>query len=156
MNADGEQLLRGRVYGHDHDEPNPGPLRHQTYAVLVGGPLDGLLLDITGWRAEEIEDGVALMTALGRWPGGLALYHPPRRSAPGGRPGCGVPLPLRRALTLAGAAAYDRPSVSWPASAWQPAEGEVGLRHPRNRPRGRAYVRAAVRASRTGTDRLAG
>lgn len=22
MNADDEQLLRGRVYGHDHDDPN--------------------------------------------------------------------------------------------------------------------------------------
>ncbi|MET8412484.1 hypothetical protein ABZV34_31070 [Streptomyces sp. NPDC005195] len=52
MNADDEQLLRGRVYGHDHDDPNPGPLPHQTYAVLVGGPLDGLLLDITGWRPD--------------------------------------------------------------------------------------------------------
>ncbi|MFC9622089.1 hypothetical protein ACFTXM_19545 [Streptomyces sp. NPDC056930] len=48
MNDGDEQLLRGRVYGHDHDDPNPGPLPHQTYAALVGGPLDGLLLDI-GW-----------------------------------------------------------------------------------------------------------
>ncbi|MFE7805862.1 hypothetical protein ACFU51_14595 [Streptomyces sp. NPDC057430] len=76
MNADDEQLLRGRVYGHDHDDPNPGPLPHQTYAALVGGPLDGLLLDITGWLPEEIDDGVALMTELGRWPGGRALYDP--------------------------------------------------------------------------------
>ncbi|MER5717462.1 hypothetical protein [Streptomyces sp. NPDC002132] len=43
MNADDEQLLRGRVYGCD-DDPHPGPLQHQTYAALVGGPLDGLLL----------------------------------------------------------------------------------------------------------------
>jgi hypothetical protein len=97
MNDGDEQLLRGRVYGRDHDDPVPGPLPHQTYAVLVGGPLDGLLLDITGWRPEEIEDGVALMTELGRWPGGRALYDPaPRRAAPAGRPGCGVPLPLLR------------------------------------------------------------
>ncbi|MET9648436.1 hypothetical protein ACFZB6_29440 [Streptomyces syringium] len=28
-------LLRGRVYGRDHDDdPNPGPLPHRTYAVL--------------------------------------------------------------------------------------------------------------------------
>ncbi|MFD4973644.1 hypothetical protein [Streptomyces sp. NPDC058424] len=44
MNGD-EQLLRGRVYGHDHGDPNPGPLPHRTYATLMGGPLDGLLLD---------------------------------------------------------------------------------------------------------------
>ncbi|GGS29707.1 hypothetical protein Snoj_26220 [Streptomyces nojiriensis] len=50
MNADDEELLRGRVHGHDHDATNPGPLPHQTYAVLLGGPLDGLRLDITGCR----------------------------------------------------------------------------------------------------------
>ncbi len=48
MNADDEQLLRGRVYGCDHDDPHPLP--HQTYAVLVGSPLDALLLDIAGGR----------------------------------------------------------------------------------------------------------
>ncbi len=88
MNADDEQLLRGRVQGHDHDHPNPGPLPHQTHAALVGGPLDGLLLDITGWRSEEIEDGVALMTEPGRWPGDRALYDPrPDEPRPAGGPG---------------------------------------------------------------------
>ncbi|MFF2523534.1 hypothetical protein [Streptomyces liangshanensis] len=87
MNADDEQLLCGRVYGHDH--PDPGPLPHQTYAALVGGPLDGLLVDITGWRPEEIADGVALMTELGRWPGGHALYDP-RPDAPRPAAGPGV------------------------------------------------------------------
>ncbi|MFJ7062010.1 hypothetical protein ACIQVA_30565 [Streptomyces microflavus] len=88
MNDGDEHLLRGRVYGHDHDRPNPGPLPHQTYAVLVGGPLDGLLLDITGWRPEEIEDGVALTTELGRWPGGRALYDRlPGKPRPPGGPG---------------------------------------------------------------------
>ncbi|RPK32038.1 hypothetical protein EES39_39615 [Streptomyces sp. ADI92-24] len=47
----GDEQLRCRVYDHDH--PNPGPLPHQTYAALVGGPLDGLLLDIACWRPEE-------------------------------------------------------------------------------------------------------
>ncbi|MFE5512204.1 hypothetical protein ACFQ9J_16580 [Streptomyces sp. NPDC056529] len=41
-----------------------------------GGPLDGLLLDVHEWRAVEVDDGVALVTALGRWPGGRALYDP--------------------------------------------------------------------------------
>ncbi|WP_405780181.1 hypothetical protein OG512_08420 [Streptomyces sp. NBC_01378] len=75
MNGD-EQLLRGRIYGHDHDDPNPGPLPHRTYATLIGGPLDGLLLDVTDWRPQEIDGGVALSTELGRWPGGRALYDP--------------------------------------------------------------------------------
>ncbi|GGW78650.1 hypothetical protein GCM10010350_74540 [Streptomyces galilaeus] len=75
MNGD-EHLLCGWVYGHDHDDPNPGPRPHQTYAALIGGPLDGLLLDITGWQLEEVDDDVALTTELSRWPGGRALYDP--------------------------------------------------------------------------------
>ncbi|MFD5416261.1 hypothetical protein [Streptomyces nojiriensis] len=72
-----EELLRGRVYGTDHDDPNPGPRPGRDYAELVGGPLDGLLLDITGWTADEIQTGVALMTELGQFgPGGRALYDP--------------------------------------------------------------------------------
>lgn len=36
-----------------------------------------MLLDITGWRAEEIDDGVSLLTELGQFgPGGRALYDP--------------------------------------------------------------------------------
>ncbi|MDH6590089.1 hypothetical protein M2161_009280 [Streptomyces sp. SAI-133] len=73
--SDDEQLLRGRIYGADHDHPGPKPGRR--YAELVGGPLDGLLLDITGWRPEEIDDGVSLATELGQFgPGGRALYDP--------------------------------------------------------------------------------
>ncbi|SEE24953.1 hypothetical protein [Streptomyces sp. TLI_105] len=81
MNSD-EQLLRGRVYGRDHDDPDPGPRPDRTYAELVGGPLDGLLLDIHGCRTKEVDDGVALTTELGRWLGGRALYDP-RLSAVG-------------------------------------------------------------------------
>ncbi|MFF5393373.1 hypothetical protein ACFY5H_34580 [Streptomyces sp. NPDC013012] len=80
MNDGDEQLLRGWVYGRDHDDPDPdpgpGPKPGRTYTELVGGPLDGLLLDIHGWRNEEVDDGVALTTELGRWPGGRALYDP--------------------------------------------------------------------------------
>ncbi|MFI9569766.1 hypothetical protein [Streptomyces rishiriensis] len=50
MDRDDEQLLRGRVYGTDRD--HPGPLPHRDYAELVGGPLGGLLLDITSWTAD--------------------------------------------------------------------------------------------------------
>ncbi|MGW7383146.1 hypothetical protein [Streptomyces sp. NPDC054794] len=86
MNGD-EQLLRGRVYGRDHDDPDPGPLPWQTYAALIGGPLDGLLLDITGWRPKEVDDGAALSTELGQFPGGRSLYDPrpgePRALGPG-------------------------------------------------------------------------
>ncbi|MET9648508.1 hypothetical protein ACFZB6_29560 [Streptomyces syringium] len=91
MNGD-EQLLNGRVYGREHDDPNPGPLPHRTYAALIGGPLDGLLLDIKVWRPEEIDDGVALITELSRWPGGRTLYDPRPGEARTPGPGIGCRL----------------------------------------------------------------
>ncbi|MEV8115994.1 hypothetical protein AB0O69_14010 [Streptomyces xiamenensis] len=57
----------GRVYGQD----DPTRARCRPDAHRSGRlSLDGLLLDITGRRPEEIADGVALMTELGRCPGG--------------------------------------------------------------------------------------
>ncbi|MFB7740244.1 hypothetical protein ACFC08_39285 [Streptomyces sp. NPDC056112] len=77
MDSDDEQLLRGRVYGRDVDDPHPGPRPGHAYAELVGGPLDGLLLDITGWTLDESGTGVCLQTDLGHFgPGGRALYDP--------------------------------------------------------------------------------
>jgi hypothetical protein len=82
-----EQLLRGRVYGHDHGDPDPGPRPGQTYAALVGGPLDGLLLDITGWRPEEVDEGAVLPTELSRWPGVRVPYDPDRYESRTSGPG---------------------------------------------------------------------
>ncbi|KDN80507.1 hypothetical protein KCH_77410 [Kitasatospora cheerisanensis KCTC 2395] len=65
-----EQLLRGRVYGAEHDDPGPRP-GHE-YRELVGGPLDGLLLDVTGWETDMLECGAALVTELGHYGGGAA------------------------------------------------------------------------------------
>lgn len=54
---------------------------------LIGGPLDGLLLDITDWTKDEIDNGAALVAERGRFPGGRTLYAPhpeePRAPAPG-------------------------------------------------------------------------
>ncbi|MFF4038441.1 hypothetical protein [Streptomyces sp. NPDC001816] len=74
MDRDDEQLLRRRVYGGDHDHPARG----QTGATeLVGGPLDGPLLDITGWTQDEVDTDVALSTELGQFGvGGRAMYDP--------------------------------------------------------------------------------
>ncbi|MQY36631.1 hypothetical protein SRB17_46330 [Streptomyces sp. RB17] len=75
MDRDDEQLLRRRVYGQDHDQPGPRPGRR--YAELVGGPLDGLLLDITGWPQAEVGTVAALPTELGQFgAGGRAMYAP--------------------------------------------------------------------------------
>ncbi|MFD9593990.1 hypothetical protein ACFWA9_14685 [Kitasatospora sp. NPDC059973] len=72
---DDEALLRGRVYGADHDDPDPGPRPGHEYRELVGGPLDGLLLDVTGWDAERLDHGAALATELGAFgAGGRAHY----------------------------------------------------------------------------------
>ncbi|MCB8901980.1 MULTISPECIES: hypothetical protein [unclassified Streptomyces] len=72
-----EELLRGRVYGQDHDDPRPGPRPGRVYAELVGGPLDGLLLDVTDRTPEQRAAGVALETELGRYgAGGRSLYDP--------------------------------------------------------------------------------
>ncbi len=69
--------MRRRVYGADHDAPDPGPQPGHDYVELVAGPLDGLLLDVTGWTDAEREDGGALMTEIGRYgPGGRAHYGP--------------------------------------------------------------------------------
>ncbi|MEU5634600.1 hypothetical protein ACIA8I_25525 [Streptomyces rishiriensis] len=66
------EFLRGRVYGADHEDAGPRPER--VYAHLVGGPLDGLLLDVTDLSQRELRE-VALTTEIGRYgPGGRALY----------------------------------------------------------------------------------
>ncbi|SHN34503.1 hypothetical protein [Streptomyces yunnanensis] len=72
-----DELMRGRVYGADHDDPDPGPQPGHVYRELVGGPLDGLLLDVTGCSESELEEGAALITEIGAYgPGGRALYAP--------------------------------------------------------------------------------
>ncbi|MFF1449902.1 hypothetical protein ACFVYF_17450 [Streptomyces sp. NPDC058274] len=74
---DEQQFMRGRVYGADHDDPDPGPRPGHEYAELVGGPLDGLLLDVTDWTAHERREGAVLPTEIGAYgPGGHTLYGP--------------------------------------------------------------------------------
>ncbi|WP_381568818.1 hypothetical protein [Streptomyces eurythermus] len=76
MDREDEQPLGRRVHGTGHDDPDPGPLPHRTYAEPADGPPDGLRLDITGWRTEEVDHGVALSTELVRWPRRPRLYDP--------------------------------------------------------------------------------
>lgn len=70
------------VYGTDHDDPDPYALQPgNTYVELVGGPLDGQLLDVTALAPDERADGALLMTDNGAYgAGGRADYEP--------RPGC--------------------------------------------------------------------
>ncbi|MFD8599180.1 hypothetical protein ACFV1L_29660 [Kitasatospora sp. NPDC059646] len=75
-----EQLLRGRVYGAEHNDPGPRP--GHDYRELVGGPLDGLLLDVTGWEADMLECGAALITELGHYGGGGRAHYEPRPDDP--------------------------------------------------------------------------
>ncbi|MFB7501777.1 hypothetical protein ACFC09_45265 [Streptomyces sp. NPDC056161] len=72
---DEQEFMRGRVYGADHDDAGPRPGR--AYAELVGGPLDGLLLDVTGRPGRTPGEQVALLTEMGRYgSGGRSLYTP--------------------------------------------------------------------------------
>ncbi|MGA4837675.1 hypothetical protein [Streptomyces sp. G45] len=72
-----DEVIRRRVYGADHDDPDPGPRPGREYRELVGGPLDGLLIDVTGWSAERLAEGALLPTEIGRYGhGGRADYGP--------------------------------------------------------------------------------
>ncbi|MFD6658553.1 hypothetical protein ACFWEB_25820 [Streptomyces parvus] len=50
------------------------------YAELVGGPLDGQLLDVTGWSAQQLLGGALRICESG-------MYGPGGRSDYAGRPG---------------------------------------------------------------------
>ncbi|MFJ2771065.1 hypothetical protein [Streptomyces sp. NPDC087300] len=72
-----DELIRRRVYGAEHDDPDPGPQPGHAYRELSGGPLDGLLLDVTGWTAAQLDEGALLVTEIGAFgPGGRADYGP--------------------------------------------------------------------------------
>ncbi|MFD3938164.1 hypothetical protein ACFWSF_26465 [Streptomyces sp. NPDC058611] len=65
-----------RVYGSDDDE-RCGPAPGHTYVDLVGGPLDGQVLDVAGWSGEQLAEGALLITDRGLYgAGGRALYSP--------------------------------------------------------------------------------
>ncbi|RAJ46834.1 hypothetical protein K353_00035 [Kitasatospora sp. SolWspMP-SS2h] len=80
MDEHHEQLLRGRVYGADHEDPGPRPGRE--YRELVGGPLDGLLLDVTGRDPADLERGAALATGLSHYGSEGRAHYAPRPTAP--------------------------------------------------------------------------
>ncbi|MEU0187073.1 hypothetical protein ABZ312_38865 [Streptomyces sp. NPDC006207] len=72
-----DELMPRRVYGTDTDDPHPGPRPGHIYRELYGGPLDGLLLDITGWTETERAAGAPLRTDIGRFGlGGRGVYGP--------------------------------------------------------------------------------
>ncbi|MFG2569170.1 hypothetical protein ACGFR6_27555 [Streptomyces sp. NPDC048567] len=65
-----------RVYGSD-GEADTGPDPGHDYRELVGGPLDGQLLDTTGWTADMLAGGAYLITPLSAYgAGGRASYAP--------------------------------------------------------------------------------
>ncbi|MDX2394041.1 hypothetical protein NJL88_29060 [Streptomyces sp. DK15] len=72
-----------RVYGWEPGEP-AGPTAGHEYVELVGGPLDGQLLDVTGWTAADRAGGALLIADLGLYgPGGRADYAPDDDAAGG-------------------------------------------------------------------------
>ncbi|MFJ4858688.1 hypothetical protein [Streptomyces sp. NPDC088730] len=66
-----------RVYGSERDDPEHGPEPGRDYRELTGGPLDGQLIEVTGWTEEEITIGALLITPQSAYgPGGRASYGP--------------------------------------------------------------------------------
>ncbi|MGW6971853.1 hypothetical protein [Streptomyces sp. NPDC054952] len=65
-----------RVYGSEAGVP-VGPVAGRVYVELIGGPLDGQLLDVTLWGEDERADGALLVSDTGEWgPGGRSDYAP--------------------------------------------------------------------------------
>ncbi|MEV0750188.1 hypothetical protein AB0I75_34140 [Streptomyces sp. NPDC050273] len=64
-----------RVYGTEHDAPATGPQPGHTYRELVGGPLDGQLIEVTGWTEDEITTGAQLITPHSAYGPGGWLYR---------------------------------------------------------------------------------
>ncbi|KPI11271.1 hypothetical protein OV450_8461 [Actinobacteria bacterium OV450] len=68
---DVRQVYDGR--GGERCAPGPG----HVLVDLVGGPLDGQLLDVSDWSDEDRVQGSLLVTDLGLYgPGGRAFYAP--------------------------------------------------------------------------------
>ncbi|MEV0749828.1 hypothetical protein AB0I75_32255 [Streptomyces sp. NPDC050273] len=66
-----------RVYGSERDAPAAGPQPGRDYRELTGGPLDGQLLEVTGWTDDQITAGAFLITPHSTYgPGGRASYGP--------------------------------------------------------------------------------
>ncbi|MFI2031825.1 hypothetical protein [Streptomyces buecherae] len=74
-----------RVYGADADDPDPGPEPGRVYVELIGGPLDGWLVDVTRWPADEIAEGAALITEYGAYGGGGRAWYSGRPGQDSGR-----------------------------------------------------------------------
>ncbi|MFF9794850.1 hypothetical protein [Streptomyces bacillaris] len=65
-----------RVYGIEPDSAG-GPQPGRDYRELTGGPLDGHLIEVTGWTDEEIATRAYLITPYNTYgPGGRTSYAP--------------------------------------------------------------------------------
>ncbi|WP_097977627.1 hypothetical protein [Streptomyces sp. gb14] len=66
------------IYGTDNDDPTPRtPTPGHGYVQLVGGPLDGQLLDVTGFTPDErAEDALLISPHSAYGPGGRSDYSP--------------------------------------------------------------------------------
>lgn len=78
------------VYGSEPDDAERGLRPGHDYADSVGGPLDGQLLDVTGWDPQEVVDGPLLMSEHGQFgPGGRSDDEPADEGERGHRSGAG-------------------------------------------------------------------
>jgi len=76
-------LCRRRVYGSDHDDPDPYEQPGHEYVELVGGALDGQLVDATSWTPAKRATGAMLITNDGTYGAGGRAEHEARLGEPG-------------------------------------------------------------------------
>ncbi|MFF3787420.1 hypothetical protein [Streptomyces sp. NPDC001933] len=76
-------LPRRRVYGSDHDDPDPYERPGREYVELVGGALDGQLVDVTRWTPAERAIGAMLITNDGAYGAGDRAEYEARPGEPG-------------------------------------------------------------------------
>ncbi|MFE9912502.1 hypothetical protein [Streptomyces clavifer] len=66
-----------RIYGSEPGESDIEVPGHR-HAALIGGPLDGQLIDVTKWSRQQLVDVAALITEHGRFgPGGPCMKDGP-------------------------------------------------------------------------------
>ncbi|MEV6747515.1 hypothetical protein AB0N21_24515 [Streptomyces sp. NPDC051080] len=74
-------LPRRRMYGSDHDDPDPYEQPVHEYVGLVGGALDGQLVDVSSWIPAARATGAMLITNDGAY--GAGGRSPTTKPAPG-------------------------------------------------------------------------
>lgn len=136
---------RRRVYGSGPDDPDPYEQPGHEYVELVGGALDGQLVDVTSWTPDERATGSMLITDDGMYRAGGRADYEARPAGPAGGtgsatfpepgsalpPGAGAAGPVNHRPAARGLASLVRMASAVPANS---ATSREARRTPRPRP----------------------